>query len=120
MSSPDCKNSQEKLYFRDYKFPLVYKGGRDVAVLKLDEPFKFDDYVRPACLPPINWTSKRYFEGGIMVASGMGRIDNDHRTTELKLASLQMLTKDECRRYPWVQYYFKGSPLRVNFIEILY
>ena len=75
----------------------------------LNKQFNFDDYVRPACLPAINWTSKSYFKGGIMVASGMGRIDNLHRTTELKLASIQMLTKDECRRLPFVRDYFKGK-----------
>ena len=80
-----------------------------MTVLLLESPFNFDDYVRPACLPPINWTSYTYFKGGIMVASGMGRIDNVHLTTELKLASIQMLTKDECRGHPWVKYYFKGK-----------
>ena len=88
---------------------MVYKGGRDVTVLLLESPLNFDDYVTPACLPPINWMSNTYFKGGIMVASGMGRIDNVHLTTELKLASIQMLTKDECRGHPWVKYYFKGK-----------
>ena len=74
----------------------------------LNKQFNFDDYVRPACLPAINWYT--YLpKGGIMVASGMGRIDNLHRTTELKLASIQMLTKDECRRLPFVRDYFKGK-----------
>ena len=95
---------------------MVYRGGRDVAVMILDKPFNFDDYVRPACLPPINWMSN--FKGGIMVASGMGRIDNAHRTTELKLASIQMLTKDECRRDSWVKDYFKGKRSHSNMISI--
>ena len=91
---------------------MVYRGGRDVAVMILNKQFNFDDYVRPACLPAINWYTM-YFsylhKGGIMVASGMGRIDNLHRTTELKLASIQMLNKDECRRLPFVRDYFKGK-----------
>ena len=84
----------------------------------LDKPFNFDDYVRPACLPPIDWTSKRYFKGGVMVVSGMGRIDNDHRTAELKLASLQMLTKDECRRDSFVKNYFRGKRCILNPIQL--
>ena len=84
----------------------------------LDKPFNFDDYVRPACLPPINWMSNTYFKGGIMVASGMGRIDNVHRTTEVKLASIQMITKDKCREHPWVKSYFKGEKFILNPIQI--
>ena len=110
------KFNQEKLSFREYKHPLVYRGGRDVAVMILDKPFNFDDYVRPACLPPINWMSN--FKGGIMVASGMGRIDNVHRTNELKLASIQMLTKDECRRDSFVKNYFRGKRCILNPIQL--
>ena len=110
------KDNQEKLSFREYKHPLVYRGGRDVAVMILDKPFNFDDYVRPACLPPINWMSN--FKGGIMVASGMGRIDNVHRTNELKLASIQMLTKDECRRDSFVKIYFRGKRCILNSIQL--
>ena len=95
---------------------MVYLGGRDVAVMILDKPFNFDDYVRPACLPPINWMSN--FKGGIMVASGMGRIDNVHRTNELKLASIQMLTKDECRRDSFVKNYFRGKRCILNPIQL--
>ena len=97
---------------------MVYLGGRDVAVMILDKPFNFDDYVRPACLPPINWTSNTHFKGGIMVTSGMGRIDNPHRTNELKLASIQMLTKDECRRHTWVEDYFKGKQVILDPFQI--
>ena len=78
-----------------------------MAVLLLESPFKFDDYVRPACLPPIDWTSK--FSEGIMVASGMGRIDNVHGTTELKLASLQMFSKNKCKSLEFPGSYFKGK-----------
>ena len=85
----------------------------------LDKPLNFDDYVRPACLPPVNWMSNRYFKGGIMVASGMGRIDKkNRRTAELKLASLQMLTKDECRGDSWVKKYFRGKRCILNPIQL--
>ena len=96
-------------YFRTYKSPLFYLAGRDVAVLILDKPFHFDDYVRPACLPQSDWTASSFYKGGKMIASGMGRIDNDHRTTELKLARMHMFTKDECRKDPWGKNYFKGE-----------
>ena len=95
--------------FREYKSPLFTLGGHDVAVLILDKPFNIDDYVRPACLPPSDWTTKSYYKGGNMIASGMGNIANDHRTTELKLVSMQMFSENECRKLPWVKNYFKGE-----------
>ena len=91
------KNITKKLNFREYKFPdKLFWEGRDVAVLLLRSPFNFDDYVRPACLPPIDWTSK--FSGGLMVASGMGMINDNDSTTELKIASIRMLRKSDCKQ----------------------
>ena len=65
-----------------------------------DQPFDFNDYVRPACLAP-GFTSKGWvpFEGGIMIASGMGKINNNDVTSELKIASIQMLKFSECRQH---------------------
>ena len=98
---------KNKLYFREYKFPdKQYLGGRDVAVLLLRSPFNFDDYVRPACLPPIDWTSK--FSGGLMVTSGMGKIGVNKRTTKLKLDSIQMFSKNKCKRLRFPGRSFKG------------
>ena len=67
-----------------------------VGSLIVDKPFEFDDYVRPASLPSMDWTSK--FSGGIMVASGMGMINNDDTTSELKLASIRMFSKTQCKK----------------------
>ena len=73
----------------------------------IESPFDFDDYVRPACLPPLDWTSK--FSGGIMVASGMGEIENDKSTSELKLASIHMLSKNKCKNLDFPGSLFKGE-----------
>ena len=63
----------------------------------VDQPFKYDDYVRPARLRPRkNWYN--HFEGGIMVASGMGKINNNEYTSQLNIASIQMLKKSECKK----------------------
>ena len=82
-------------------------GGRDVAVLLLESSFDFDDYVRPACLPPLDWTSK--FGEGKMVASGMGEIGINKTTTELKLDSIQMFSKNKCKSLEFPGSYFKGK-----------
>ena len=70
----------------------------------VDQPFHFDDYVKPACLPPLDWTSK--FNGGTMVVAGMGDIGNDKYASELKLTSIQMLSKSKCKSLE-----FPGSSL---------
>ena len=104
---------QKKLYFREYKFPdKQYLEGRDVAVLLLRSPFNFDDYVRPACLPPLNWSSK--FSGGLMITSGMGQIGVNKRTTELKLASIHMLSKNDCKKSEFPGSSFKGKRPDLN------
>ena len=77
-----------------------------MAVLLLESPFKFDDYVRPACLPPIDWTSK--FSEGIMITSGMGEIGINITRTELKLDSIQMFSKNKCKSLEYPGSYFKG------------
>ena len=92
---------------RRYKHPGSYIDGCDVAVLILDKPFDFDEYVRPVCLPTIDWTSR--LSEGTMIASGMGRIGNDIRTSELKLASIQMLSKNKCKVIEFPGSLFKGT-----------
>ena len=41
-----------------------------MAVLIVDDPFPINDYIRPACLPPVEWAKN--LNGGKMVISGMG------------------------------------------------
>ena len=107
------KNITKKLFFREYRFPdKLYLEGRDVAVLLLRSPFNFDDYVRPACLPPIDWSSK--FSGGLMITSGMGQIGVNKRTTELKLASIHMLSKNDCKKSEYPGSSFKGKRPDLN------
>ena len=55
-----------------------------------------------------------------MIASGMGMIGEDKRTSELKLASIQMLSKSKCKSIEFPGSLFKGN-LYENFFtwEIL-
>ena len=92
--------------FRRYKNPKSYLDGCDIAVAILSKPLKFDEYVRPVCLPKMDWTSQ--LNKGTMVASGMGMIGNDKRTSELKLASIQMLSISKCKSIEFPGSLFKG------------
>ena len=44
----------------------------DIAILKLKTPLKFNDNVRPACLPQDNFVPENF--GGIGVVSGWGTL----------------------------------------------
>ena len=51
-----------------------------------------------------------------MVASGMGMINNNDITSELKIASIRMLTKSECEKLfenTWT-FYYRGRRLDYN------
>ena len=67
----------------------------DVAVLFVSSPFLFDDYIRPACLPAMDWGNK--FPGGKMIASGFGVSDGGIRTGSLKIATIDMNSKQNCK-----------------------
>ena len=55
----------------------------------------------------MDWTS-RLIEGR-MIASGMGQIGNDIRTNELKVASIQMVSKNKCKSLEFPGSLFKGT-----------
>jgi len=55
----------------DYKPPAKYN---DIALLKLDRPVEFNEFIRPACL----YTSNT-FQVNKTVATGWGKIDYGKR-----------------------------------------
>ena len=62
---------------------------------------------------------------GTMIASGMGMIGNDKRTSELKLASIQMLSKSQCKSIEFPGSLFKGKcpkifPSTKNYIKMVW
>ena len=78
-----------------------------MAVLIVD-PFPITDYIQPACLPPIGWTEN--LEGDEMVISGMGETFNDSGVSPtVKIATITMKSKDECKYNPRIGLGFKGE-----------
>lgn len=56
-----------------FHYPL-YKGyDKDIALMKLSEPVKASEFVKPICLPPTLYTD---FYGTECVASGWGKLDH--------------------------------------------
>ena len=66
------------------------------------------EYVRPACLPPIGWAGK--LNGGKMVISGMGKTPQlSAQSPNMKVASIPMKSKVECKNNPSIGPAFKGE-----------
>ena len=65
-------------------------------------PFLINDFVRPACLPPIEWTKKLI--GGKMVVSGMGITSSGTLSPNMRVATIPMKSKMECNTNPNIEF----------------
>ena len=66
-----------------------------MAVLIVNDPFPINDYIRPACLPPVEWA--RNLKDGKMVISGMGQTQTTSRQSPtMKIATITMKSKMAC------------------------
>ena len=63
-------------------------------------------------MPTMNWASR--LSKGTMIASGMGMISNERRTTELKVAPIQILSRTQCRAVEDLGVYFKGIGICIS------
>ena len=81
----------------------------DLAVLIVDYPFPINDFIRPACLPPLGWANN--LKDGNMVISGMGKTDRSDgkRSASMQIATIPMQSKLECKRNPSINYSFEGN-----------
>ena len=81
----------------------------DLAVLIVDQPFPINDFIRPACLPKEGWTEN--LKDGRMVISGMGMTNPGVRQTSstLKIATIPMQSKSQCKENDYIGPSFKGS-----------
>lgn len=67
----------------------------DIAILTVDEPFQFNSYVQPACLPP---TSYPYKQGADVFVSGFGVSDLNSRFSKYpaRLQGVQLPLIENC------------------------
>lgn len=74
-----------------FKFPSKYN---DIALVKIDEAVRFNNYIRPACLPQTKTIETRH-----VIASGWGRVDYNAAASEhLQKAVLEIFTQQECNQ----------------------
>ncbi|XP_034262097.2 acrosin-like [Pantherophis guttatus] len=83
---------------QDYN-PLTEEN--DIALIKLDSPVTFNDYVQPACLPRVTMGSETNFTS--CFATGWGiTAENSVRTSDvLQEAKLNILDTQKCNSSDW-------------------
>lgn len=91
-ADPQNFNIVETFRHPDYKPPSQYN---DIALVKLDKPVKYTQYVLPACLQ----TTHHLAEHETPSATGWGRLGYIGETSdELMKVNLSYFTNDQCRQ----------------------
>ena len=98
-------HSDTCFFLRKYSEQKAHDKSYDLAVLIVDRPFPINDFIRPACLPTVGWGQK--IRGGNMIISGMGRVAS-RRSRTVKIATIPMKSKSECKNHPYIGRAFKG------------
>lgn len=81
----------ERIKHDDFKLPSKYN---DIALVKIDGPVQFNNYVRPACLPQSQRIETRH-----VIATGWGRISHNSDVSEhLQKVVLEIFTPTECNQ----------------------
>ncbi|XP_034942335.1 serine protease snake [Chelonus insularis] len=87
----------ERIGHPEYRLPLRYN---DIALLKLDQPLDFNEYIRPACLEvesmqELSMTRKLHF-----IASGFGKTayEADYGSDDLMKVTLDYISPETCQR----------------------
>lgn len=87
-AQPNQFDIAERIKHPDYTNRFKYN---DIALIRLDASVKFNEYIRPACLPEYSSTGFNAF------ATGWGRIDFDRQqSTHLLKVELSLYTYQEC------------------------
>lgn len=91
----------ERIKHNGFKLPSKYN---DIALVKMDGPVQFNNYIRPACLP-----QSRRIETKHVIASGWGRLNYNSDVSEhLQKVVLEIFTQHECNQ----SYFNEGRQLR--------
>lgn len=69
----------------------------DIALLRLDRPAVFSDFVRPACLQ----THSNFDQySGVLIVAGWGKTQHNHRdrSSQLRKAAVEIPPLEDCRK----------------------
>lgn len=79
----------ERIKHPNFKLPSKYN---DIALVKINGPVQFSNYIRPACLPQTKSIDSRH-----IIASGWGRLNYGSAQSDLlQKVVLEIFTQDEC------------------------
>jgi len=75
----------------------------DIAIMIMKKPFKYTDYVRPACLPSPDFT----FNNGRMIISGTGdTTGNKDLSPTVQYTTIPMCSQNACKSHRKIGRYF--------------
>lgn len=81
----------ERIKHPDFKYPSKYN---DIALVRMNAPVQFNNYIRPACLPQSKSIDKKN-----VIASGWGRVNHTSSPSEyLQKVVLELFTSFECNQ----------------------
>lgn len=81
----------ERIKHESFKFPSKYN---DIALVKIDGPVSFSNYIRPACLPFSKSIDTKH-----VIATGWGRLNFNSAVSEhLQKVILELFTHQECNQ----------------------
>ncbi|XP_055327030.1 venom protease-like [Sitodiplosis mosellana] len=81
----------ERIKHPDFKLPSKYN---DIALLRINGPVQFSNYIRPACLPQTKSIDSHH-----VIASGWGRVNYSSTPSEqLQKVVLELFTQRECNQ----------------------
>ena len=79
---------------RDYNRQRSYKNrDNDIALIKKDQPFQWNEYVSPVCLP----NKKLDIRKGFGVICGFGKMETGWISYDLLWARIEMLSQSKCK-----------------------
>jgi Trypsin len=73
----------------------------DIAVIELEFPVKFNEFIRPICLPTND--TVEYFDYGSATVTGFGKTESGKNSQRLLKAEIDVVDRESCKRKYRVQ-----------------
>jgi secreted trypsin-like serine protease len=86
------KNVKKIIVHKDWN-PKAISYDHDIAIIQLDSPVEFDQFIRPICL--LSEKNREIFNSGNV--TGWGEIDDDHTLADVaRTSEFEIVEKSQC------------------------